>query len=86
MLDEVGLRFNSISVLVTDTEPTMNSMGRILEERDNVPWIDCLDHLINLVTAIAFDFYLHERNNGESKKALTKFGKMNISTGSLKKR
>ena len=56
MLDEVGLRLTSISVLVTDTEPTMNSMGRILEERDNVPWIGCLDHLINLVTAIAFDF------------------------------
>jgi hypothetical protein len=34
MLDEVGLRLNSFSVLVT-TKPTMNSMGRILE-RDNV--------------------------------------------------
>jgi hypothetical protein len=56
MLNEVGLDLNSISVLVTDTEPTMNALGRILEERDEVQWIGCLDHVINLVTSIAFDF------------------------------
>jgi len=56
MLQEVGLNLNFLSVIVTDTEPTMNSMGRMLEGRDNVPWIGCLDHLINLVTSIAFDY------------------------------
>jgi len=46
---------HSVVALVTDTESTMSSLGRIMELSDGIPWVGCFDHRIQLVAKIAFE-------------------------------
>jgi hypothetical protein len=54
-----GLNYNKLTCIVTDTEATMVAAGRLFianskESGGNTSWHGCIDHLLELVTGIAF--------------------------------
>ena len=51
ILSKCGIKEDHIVAVTTDNEATMNAWGDIMEWE----WIGCIDHLINLITKIAFD-------------------------------
>jgi hypothetical protein len=55
MLGHVSIDLTSVSAVVTDTENTNQAFGRALQQQNNVSWVGCLAHLINLVTGLAFE-------------------------------
>jgi hypothetical protein len=63
VIDEYGIDKAYISAIVTDTEPTMNAFGRILKE-SSIPWLGCVDHILELSTGKAFDDAVIPGNNG----------------------
>jgi hypothetical protein len=58
-MDLFGLQYKDMVAVVTDTEATMISAGQIfinnsIEQGGVASWHDCVDHLLELVTGIAF--------------------------------
>ena len=56
LMDKVSIDFISCICITTDTEATMVSAGKLFLEKSNtMNWGGCLDHLLELVTKIAFN-------------------------------
>jgi hypothetical protein len=75
VLDKFGLNFASFVGIVTDTEATMNSFGRLitaesLQMGGGLSWHGCFCHLIELTTGIAFDDTPHSDNTMKAARAL----------------
>jgi hypothetical protein len=58
-----------ISAIVTDTEPTMNAFGKSMGLKHNIPWVGCVDHVLELCTGKAFDDSVYKDNVGCMKSA-----------------
>ena len=58
-MQEYNLSYNNMTAVVTDTEATMVAAGRLFVDHSNrangrTVWHGCIDHLLELVTGIAF--------------------------------
>ena len=51
MIRKFGVEEKNVACCVTDNEPTMNAAADLMPFQ----WMGCIDHLIELVTGIAFD-------------------------------
>lgn len=72
ILSRYDITYTDICCIVTDTEATMVKAGRIFcaeaeSNSTNIDWHSCIDHLLNLVTKIAFKDY--EESQGAMIKA-----------------
>ena len=56
VMGKYKLSWKNIVAIVTDTEPTMNSFGRIVEKEAasagfrDIEHIGCIDHILNTIT------------------------------------
>ena len=72
MLSRYDITYSDLCCIVTDTEATMVKAGRIFcseaeQNSTKIDWHSCIDHLLNLVTKIAFKD--HEESLGTMIKA-----------------
>ena len=51
MITDIGLHHSDVVCCVMDNEPTANAAG----DHMPFPWMGCIDHLIELVTGVAFN-------------------------------
>jgi len=64
VIQKYEIKTTFISAIVTDTEPTMNSFGRLMHQQHGIAWIGCVDHILELCTAKAFDDCNYQSNVG----------------------
>jgi hypothetical protein len=69
IINDYGIKPELISAIVTDTEPTMNAFGKQMGERYDIPWIGCVDHILESATGKAFDDSRYPSNVGCMKAA-----------------
>jgi len=54
IMKEYGIENKNVSAIVTDTENTMSSFGKLMETHDKINWVGCLDHRLQICTKLAY--------------------------------